>query len=72
MPSSRPPWSRGRARQLSNGPQRRGFPAASQGEFDEDGVNDAPGDFAESVAVEEEERSGAMTLEQEVERFAKG
>ena len=39
-------------------------------EFDENGVNDAPGNFAESVAVEKEERSRAMKLEEEIQGIA--
>ena len=50
--------------------QRGSFPASCEREFNENGVNDAPGNFAESVAVEKEERSGAMTLEEEIQGIA--
>jgi hypothetical protein len=51
-------------------PQRSRLPPSPQWKLDEDGVNDAPGDFAERISVEEKERSGAMTFQKEVERFA--
>jgi len=44
----------------------RKLPAAAKREFNENGVDDAPGNFTERVAVEEEERSGAVTFEEEI------
>jgi len=50
--------------------ERRSFSTASQRELAENSVHNASGDFSKSVAVKEEERSGAMTLQKEIEGFS--
>jgi hypothetical protein len=48
------------------------FAATAGGQIGEDEVNDSSSDVSEGVAVEEEERSTAMTLPQELYGFGEG
>jgi hypothetical protein len=54
------------------GGQGCGFATTGQRELNEYGVDNAAGDFAECIAVEEEKRSAAMALEEEVQRLSEG
>jgi len=49
--------------------ERCGFATATAREVGEQNVNQSAADFSEGVAVEEQKRSGAMTMIKEIQRF---